>query len=68
MNKSHNDENLSWVQVPVVVSAAWKLGEIDEQRQGQSCLFRQGNYRNKGYNPEELSCVRVPMKISLVQN
>jgi hypothetical protein len=45
-------------------SVAQKLSTIIEQRQDQSCLFQQGDFRNKGQNPEKkLSWVRVPVKV-----
>jgi hypothetical protein len=32
-------------------------------RHDQSCLYRRGDYRNRGHNVEKLSLVQVPMKI-----
>jgi hypothetical protein len=63
-NKGHKPEkeNPSWVRVPVkIVFVARKLGTT-EQPQYQSCLFRRGDYKNKGNNPENLSWVRVLVK------
>jgi hypothetical protein len=40
-----------------------KLSTIKEQRQDKSCLFRRGDYRNKGHSPEKLSWVPVPLKM-----
>jgi hypothetical protein len=51
--EGQNSEKLSWVPVPVrAVPVARKLSTIEERRQDQSCLFRSGNYKNKGHNPE----------------
>jgi hypothetical protein len=42
-------KNLSWVRVLLkVISLAWKPSPIEEWCQDQSCLFRQGDYKNKG--------------------
>jgi hypothetical protein len=35
-----------------VVSVAWKLSTIEEQRKKQNCLFRRGDYKNKVINPK----------------
>jgi hypothetical protein len=35
-------------------TVARKLRMIEEWRPDQSCLFRKGDYRNKGYNPENV--------------
>lgn len=45
-----------------VVSVVGKLNTI-EQRPNQSCLFRLGDYRNKGYGPGNLSFVRATVMI-----
>jgi hypothetical protein len=55
-------KKLFWVRVPMKISVPQKLSMI-EQRSDQSCLFRRGDYRNKGHNPEKLFWVRVPVKI-----
>jgi hypothetical protein len=48
----------SWVQVPVrLFPVAQKLSTIEERHKEQSCLFRRGDYRNKGHNPDKLSWV-----------
>jgi hypothetical protein len=48
------------------VSVVRKLSTIEERRQGQICLLRQGDYRNKGHNHEKLASVRVPVNIICV--
>jgi hypothetical protein len=37
-----------------MVSIARKLSTIEERRQEPNCLFRRGDYRNKGHKPEKL--------------
>jgi hypothetical protein len=49
------------------VPVARKLSTIEERRQDQSCLFRRGDYRNKGQKPEKLSWVRVLEKMSSLE-
>jgi hypothetical protein len=45
-----------------IVSEAWKLSTIQEQRQDKF-LFRLEDYRNSVHNPENLSRVRVSVKM-----
>jgi hypothetical protein len=48
-------QKLSWVRVPVkMVPVARKLSTIKERRNEQNCLFRRGDYKNKGHIPETL--------------
>jgi hypothetical protein len=42
-----------------MVSVARKPSTIEERCQDQSCLFRRGDYKNKGRSTETLSWVRV---------
>jgi hypothetical protein len=57
----------SRVWVPVkMISVAQKLCIIEKRLQDQSCLFRRGDYRNKGQNPQNLSWVWVPLKLFFV--
>jgi hypothetical protein len=46
-----------------MVSITRKLSTMEEWRQGQTSLFRQWHYKNKGHNPENVSWVRVPVKM-----
>jgi hypothetical protein len=56
IQKRGNSENLSLIRVPMnIVSVARKLSTIEERRQDQSCLFRKGDYRNKGRKPRNCS-------------
>jgi hypothetical protein len=52
-------------RVPVrAVPVARKLRTIEERRQDQSCLFRRGDYTNKGHNHDKnLSWVLGPVKM-----
>jgi hypothetical protein len=45
-----------------IVSLAQKQSVIQERRQDQSCLFRRGDYKNKGNNEESPSLVQVLVK------
>jgi hypothetical protein len=61
--KVKTPEKAPRIRVPVgVVPVARKLSTLEERRQDQNCLFRRGDYRNKGHNPEQL-WVRLPVKI-----
>jgi hypothetical protein len=42
------------------VPVARKLSTIEERRQDQSCLFRQGDYTNKGHNHEKCVLRSIP--------
>jgi hypothetical protein len=58
-----NPENMSCVQVlEKMVSVAWILG-ITGEHKGQTSLFWQGEYKNKGHNPKSLSWVPVLVKM-----
>jgi hypothetical protein len=46
-----------------MVSVAWKLSTIEKWCQDQSCLFQQGDYRNKGHSPKKLFYIQVPVKM-----
>jgi hypothetical protein len=46
-----------------VLSVAQKLSTVVEQRQGQICLLRRGDYRNRGHNAKELSWAPAPVKM-----
>jgi hypothetical protein len=57
---------VSWIRVPVMmISVARKLSTLEERYQNQSCLFRRGEYRNKGHNPVKVSWVRVLVMVYL---
>jgi hypothetical protein len=51
--KGQNSERLSSVRVPMkVVSIAWKLSTIEEQRKEHNCLCRRADYKDWGQNPK----------------
>jgi hypothetical protein len=49
-----------------MVPVAMKLSTTKEKRQKQNCLFRRGDYRNKGHNPEKPFWVRVQVKMASI--
>jgi hypothetical protein len=62
--EGQNTGKVSRIRVPVrAVPIARKISKIEERRQGQSCLPRRGDYREKEQNREKLSCIRVPVKM-----
>jgi hypothetical protein len=46
-----------------VVAVGQKLSTLEEMRQGQSCMFHTGYYRNKGWNPDKQTWVPFPTKL-----
>jgi hypothetical protein len=44
-------------------SLARKLGTTEQQGKGQSCLFRQRDYRKEGHKLEKVSSLLAPVKV-----